>query len=319
MNKTTKTLLWTGAALCALAASNALLFSTTPRLESALDGGETRYHATPNGDLFYKKKGNGPPLLLVHGIGAGCSSFEFRHIWNALSENYTVYAPDFLGFGKSDKPNIAYSADFMEGLLTDFIQDVIAKENPGAKVRVIGSSLGAAFAARVVQKTPDRFAQVVLVCPTGIQALAAPPSQTAQSIQPLLRTPVLGATLYNLITSHVGIQAYLRRAIYADPDFVTWDLTRHYHRAAHQIGSPNAIAYFVTGNLNAPISDAFAALTDPLLVWGNASNMETPLQNADTFLQINPRARLVVINGAGLLPHEEQPQQFLSVALPYLA
>ena len=316
LNKTTKTLLWSGAILAALAASNALLFSTTPRLESALDG-ETHYHVTPFGDMFYKKKGNGPSLLLVHGIGAGCSSHEFRHIWNALAEHFTVYAPDLIGFGKSDKPARSYSADFMEELLRGFVRDVIQAGE--AKVtHVIGSSLGAAFVIRLAARNPAMFDKTVLVCPTGIKALAAPPSETPNALRPLLQTPVLGATLYNLITSHVGIQAYLRRAIYADPDFVTWDLTRHYHRAAHQAGSPNAILDFATGGLNAPTQTAFAELPAPLVVWGDAKAVETPVKNADAFLQANPRARLVVVPHTGLLPHEEKPEAFLREVLAFL-
>ena len=50
-------LLWTGAAVGAAAAVNALIFYRTPPLTSPLEGGEIRYFPTPDGDVFYKKAG----------------------------------------------------------------------------------------------------------------------------------------------------------------------------------------------------------------------------------------------------------------------
>jgi hypothetical protein len=89
-----RTLLWTGAAVGAAALANAVIFYKTPPLTSKLSGGEVRYFPTPEGDVFYKKAGDGPPLLLVHGIGAGASSFEWRNVWEPLAEQHTVYALD---------------------------------------------------------------------------------------------------------------------------------------------------------------------------------------------------------------------------------
>src|SRR5687768_13325041 len=88
-----KTLLWTGAAVGAAAAANAFIFYRTPPLTSKLKG-EVRYFRTPEGDVFFKKAGAGPPLLLVHGIGAGCSSYEWIKVFDHFTENHTVYALD---------------------------------------------------------------------------------------------------------------------------------------------------------------------------------------------------------------------------------
>lgn len=318
--KAAKIILWTGAALGAAALSNALLFNKTPPLQSALAGGETRYYQTLFGDVFYKKAGNGPPLLLVHGVGAGCSSFEFRHIWSELSRHYTVYALDLLGFGKSDKPNIAYSAGLYVDLLADFARDVMGVGGENAsKINVLASSLGAAFVTVLAAREPNWFDRLVLVCPTGIQTLAHPPAPTAQAVRAGLRTPILGATLYNMVTSHMGIGYYLSRRVYARPETATWDIVKHYHQAAHQPGGPNAIAHFVTGLLNVNVRDAFTQLSSPiLLVWGDALSTETPLGEAEAFLQANPTARLETIADSGMLPHEEQAQRFHQAVLPFL-
>jgi pimeloyl-ACP methyl ester carboxylesterase len=47
--------------------------------------------------MFSEKRGSGPPVVLVHGLGA--YSFSWRYMVAALSEHYTTYAVDLLGFG----------------------------------------------------------------------------------------------------------------------------------------------------------------------------------------------------------------------------
>ena len=71
-------------------------------------------------EVFFRHEGAGPVLLLVHGYPF--SSFDWHAIWPALSERFTLIAPDMLGMGFSDKPSeYEYSvhdhADMHEALL----------------------------------------------------------------------------------------------------------------------------------------------------------------------------------------------------------
>ena len=71
-------------------------------------------------EVFYRREGSGPTLLLVHGYPF--SSFDWHDIWPALTERFTVIAPDMLGMGFSAKPReYEYSvhdhADMHEALL----------------------------------------------------------------------------------------------------------------------------------------------------------------------------------------------------------
>ena len=71
-------------------------------------------------EIFYRREGNGPVLLLVHGYPF--SSFDWNEIWPALTERFSVVAPDMLGMGFSAKPTeYEYSvhdhADMHEALL----------------------------------------------------------------------------------------------------------------------------------------------------------------------------------------------------------
>lgn len=316
--KTLKTLLWTGAAVGAAALANATIFYKTPPLTSKLSG-EVRYFPTPDGDVFYKKTGDGPPLLLVHGIGAGCSSFEFRNVWDRLAEKHTVYALDLLGFGKSDKPPLTYTDGTYINLLGDFARHVIGVGGGKGEADVIATSLSAAYVIALSRQDPSLFRRLVLIEPTGIEELASPISAGKAFARALLKTPVLGVSFYNAVASRKYIRTYLEKHIYADPARVTDEIVEQYHTAAHQPGGENVLPSFLSGYLNVNVADAFPEIEDlPLLVWGSGATM-TPLSQAEPFLSRNPHAKLEVIEDAGALPHEEQPDAFLAAVRPFLA
>jgi pimeloyl-ACP methyl ester carboxylesterase len=57
--------------------------------------------------VAYVRRGSGPALLLLHGLG-GTADF-WQPLIAALARTYTVVCPDLLGFGFSDKPDLAYT------------------------------------------------------------------------------------------------------------------------------------------------------------------------------------------------------------------
>jgi pimeloyl-ACP methyl ester carboxylesterase len=65
-------------------------------------------HVTINGhDVAYRTAGDGPVVLLVHGMAG--SAATWKHVMPALAERFTVVAPDLLGHGESAKPAGEYS------------------------------------------------------------------------------------------------------------------------------------------------------------------------------------------------------------------
>ncbi|MGZ4533766.1 MAG: alpha/beta fold hydrolase, partial [Mycobacteriaceae bacterium] len=68
----------------------------------------------------FRMTGEGPPLLLIHGIGDNSSTWA--EVTEQLAKHFTVIAPDLLGHGGSDKPRADYSvaayANGMRDLLT---------------------------------------------------------------------------------------------------------------------------------------------------------------------------------------------------------
>ena len=317
-NNALKALLWTGAAVGAAALANALIFYKTPPLVSALPG-ESLYFPTPEGDIFYKKLGSGPPLLLVHGIGAGCSSHEWRGVIASFAEKHTVYALDLPGFGKSDKPDLTYTPELYLGWLDRFCREVLGVGDGRGEADVIATSLSAALIIGLSQRDPLLFHRLVLVAPTGFEVLSRSVGTAGSAAYAALKTPVLGTSVYNAIASRPAMKEYLIRRIYHDPEKVTPELVVQFHTAAHQPGGERVLPAFASGKLNFDVSELFPGVVDlPLLVWGRQA-LETPLAHAEAFLKANENAKLEVIENAGMLPHDEQPEAFLAAVRPFLA
>jgi pimeloyl-ACP methyl ester carboxylesterase len=228
-----KKLLWAGVAVGAAATINAAIFQRTPPLMYRQKGGQAKWLPLPDGDIAYEVAGEGKPLLLLHAIGAGCSAFEWRHVFGPLSETRQVFAPDLLGFGKSDKPKITYTAETYLDLIADFIEQAI-----GQKTDIIASSLSAAFAVALAQRRPELVGKLILVCPTGLEALSAPLQPSGKAIATALSLPILGASLYNLITSRMGLRQYLKMRVYASPGRLPE--LQHRRRPRHAPRSPEA-------------------------------------------------------------------------------
>ena len=109
----------------------------------------------------YVKAGQGPALLLLHGLG--CTHRTWLPVLDALARRYTVIAPDLLGHGESDKPRADYSvggyANGMRDLLTVLDID---------KVTVVGHSFGGGVAMQFAYQFPERTERMVLVASGGL-------------------------------------------------------------------------------------------------------------------------------------------------------
>ncbi len=299
-------------AVVGLAALNTWLGWRVGPLGSALVGESRYYHwltGTEVYNVFYRVTGTGAPVVLVHGIDAAASSFELRQVFAGLADSHRVYALDLLGFGLSDRPARRYTAaDYVE-LIEAFLRDVVQ-----APAAIIASSLSAAYAVAVAARAPERVARLVLVCPTGLEHLADPPPAWQHRLGDLLRLPVIGSALFNLLVARPSLRWFLTERTYADPARVTPELLDHYYLTAHQGGARHAPAAFVGGSLNLSIRETYPTLGQPVLVvWGREAQI-TPVSDANQFIRSRPTTRLKVLDRCGLLPHDERPEEFLAIA-----
>ena len=286
----------------ALAAANRAL-SNAPVPTNAL-GGTRRPWSWHGSEIFATEAGSGPPVLLVHGIYAGASSYEFRKLFALLAQRHRVVAFDLIGCGLSDKPKLSYNAEIFVEQIVDAL-DALADE----PVAVVGSSLGAALAIRAATRVHDRIARLAVICPTGLSGtLDKGPKGPGPAITALFRTPVLGEAAFNALASKASIRSFLRKHVYADPSRATPEVVDHYYAVAHQPGARYVPAAFAGGALDCDVARDLPFLAVPLhVLWGERAGAMNPRSNADEFLRLTREASLVTFAHSGLLPHEEEP------------
>ncbi len=280
--------------------SNRVLASRAGELENPLPGVERSYRWRGM-DVTYTAAGDpaDPDLLLVHGIHAAASSHEFRPIFEELAEQFHVVAVDLPGFGRSDRPPLVYSATLYTEFLREFAADVL--EEPA----VIVPSLSASFVAAAASE--GGFSRLVFVCPSDDGGSDRPWLRT------LLRSPVVGTALFNLLASKPAVEYFFARDGYYDGDAVEADAVDYAWRSAHRPGARFAPASLLSGALDPGIELAEAIETAGVpttLVWGREAERR-PLREGRR-LAGEADLDLIVVDYATLLPHAERPADVLA-------
>ena len=294
--------------MAALAAVNASIRRSVAEPDNSALGGEARFFDWKYGRVFYKTAGPAAatPLVFIHGIGAGASSFMWRKNFDDLAGDFRVFAIDLLGFGLSDKPPTApYSADPYVELISDFIREVT-----GFPANVVASSIGAAYAIRVADEHPELIRAMVLNAPTGSDKLNARPGMAGAAFYGLLQSPVLGTSFYNVMASERSIRDYAVKNLFYDHRRVTDRLVTNLYATSHQSGAQHAIAAFLSGYLNIDTRAAFSRLRQKVvLVWGK-QDATTPMEHGLALLQLNPEVRFEVFDYCRMMPEQEHPEKF---------
>lgn len=103
----------------------------------------SRFVEVKGSKIHYIDEGTGDPVLFLHGNPA--SNYIWRNIIPHITPEARAIAPDLIGFGKSDKPDIAYGFDDSYAYLESFIE-ALDLQNITLVVQDWGSGLGFHFA-----------------------------------------------------------------------------------------------------------------------------------------------------------------------------
>ena len=142
-----------------------LPYKTTPVNELVRE--EDKFVEVNGHAIHYTKHGKGKPLILVHGFAA--STYTFRYLIPLLTDDYTIYALDVLGFGLSDKPPDGnYDMKSQGDVLIGFMD---ALKLPSATL--VGHSMGGIIIACTDLAAPSRVDKLVMVEP-GFYVETAP-------------------------------------------------------------------------------------------------------------------------------------------------
>jgi pimeloyl-ACP methyl ester carboxylesterase len=251
-----------------------------------------------------------PRILLLHGIYASASRYEWDPLLAHLAGRYRVRAADLLGFGASDHPDLEHTPDVVLGAVRALIADAADGARPPV---VVASSLTGAYAVRAVARgaAADRLA---LITPTGLgRSQVHPAGAGGRAFYSVARHTLLGDVLSRGLTSRPSIRWFLRQQAYADPAKVTDEVVATYHDLGKVPNAKQAQLAFVAGLLALPLEPGEVAATRPFVVWARGQAF-----SRDRDAQAWRDAGAVVVAVDAGLPQSEAPGELAALLASHL-
>ncbi|MEM8640852.1 MAG: alpha/beta fold hydrolase [Cyanobacteria bacterium P01_G01_bin.54] len=258
------------------------------------------------------------PIVLLHGFGAALE--HWRHNLPTLAEGHTVYAVDLLGFGGSRKVKTTYSTRLWAEQLYEWWRSLI-----GVPVILIGNSLGSLVCTVLAHSYPEMVSGLVLLnLPDVSLRQAAMPSWLASGVYQLenaLSGPWLIKPLLKLLRRPAVLRSWIKIA-YPRSAAVTLELVELISRPAYDEGSGDTLwalsRSLRRSGFSPAMTEVIAQLRIPiLLIWGERDRM-VPFQLAQRFTNLNPQLTFISMPQAGHCPHDEYPDEFHEILLPWL-
>lgn len=274
---------------------------------------EARHVAIHGHQVGFRSIGDGPVVLLVHGMAG--SSATWKHVMPALARRFTVVAPDLLGHGASAKPRGEYSVSAHANLLHDLLT-ALGYEH----ATLVGQSLGGGVAMQLAYQFPTCCERLVLVSSGGLgpevsgllRGLSMP---GVEHVFPLLCSPAL---------RDVGIRlaAWLGR-IGLRPGPVVEEIWRSYASLAERDARR---AFFCTlravidpdGQVVSATDRLYLAAHVPTLVIWGARDSLIPMSHGSAAHAAIPGSRLEIFEEVGHFPHCEAPERFVTTLVDFV-
>ena len=252
--------------------------------------------------MHYTRTGRGKPLLLVHGLGATCGSWDT--ISPALSRDREIIALDLPGHGKT--PEEADSGTF-EGLARS-LDDWLEVENLTG-IDMVGSSLGGRLVLEMARR--GQTGAVVALDPGGFwqgwertffKATITPSVALVRALQPAL--PAITGN----VAGRTALMAQLSARPWAlDPAFVARELK--------SLADTRTVNSLVKDLANGPMQEGPAKTAAPIVIgWGRKDRLCLP-QQAERAMKAFPQATLHWFERSGHFPMWDQPEETVRVIL----
>ena len=256
----------------------------------------------------YVRPGTGPPIVLLHSFNAVASTFEMKPIAEHLSTSTDrpLYAVDWLGFGRSDRPALDYRPDLYAHQLYQVLTDGL----PDAPADLVALSLGCEYAAWMGLQAAPQVRRLVLVSPTGLTMPRGPSRPGRLALSLAGRTGAFELFYYRL-TRRASLRDFYARQVFLDEADVPEALVDYAQVSAHAKGAHHAPRRFVDGSLYVDDvgEEIYGRLYRPTLLL----TPETPGPTIPSFdllpavLDQNARNLTHRTLPGGLMPHWDAP------------
>jgi pimeloyl-ACP methyl ester carboxylesterase len=253
----------------------------------------------------YDTRGSGPAVVLVH--GTPWSSYNLRHLIEALSDNFTVFYYDLMGYGQSDKAHGDVSLGTQNQVL-----DRLLHHWQLEKPSIIGHDFGGATLLRTHLLNKRAFEKIVLIDPVAISPWGSP------FFQHVKKHEAAFAGVPDYIHDAI-VRAYVKTAAFnpiedsvLDATVAPW--TCEFGKAAFYRQIAQASSSFTD-----QVQPLYSEIVRPvLIIWGR-EDAWIPVEKGQALHQMIPGSVFYAIPESGHLVIEERPEDLLSLIEPFLA
>jgi pimeloyl-ACP methyl ester carboxylesterase len=248
--------------------------------------------------------GDGFPVVVVH--GTPWSSFNLRHLIEALSRSFTVYYYDLIGYGQSDKS----SGDVSLGIQNQVLEQLLDHwrlENPA----IVGHDFGGATVLRTHLIGGRDFDKIVLVDPVAVSPWGSPFFLHVNAHEAAF------AGVPDYIHEAI-VRAYVKTAAFKPIDDAILD------RIVLPWTGPDGKAAFyrqiaqANSSYTDEVQPLYAQITKPVLILWGRDDTWIPVERGEVLHDMIPGSLLHIIQDAGHLVIEEQPDQLIEKICPFL-
>lgn len=241
----------------------------------------------------YVRRGSGPQMLLLHGGGGPQAAMPF---FDKLAEKFDVIAPVHPGFGGTPIPDHFDNMEDLVYLHLDLMDALDLKD-----AVLMGFSMGGWCAAEIAVRTTQRLSKMILVDAVGVRT-GGPTDRVIADVFGLPGHEVAKLMFHDMANApdlskftddQLTVMAGNRIAL----GLYTWEPYMHNPKLPHRLH-----------RVDVPT----------LLVWG-ASDGLVDVKYGETYRDMIPGAKMVVVPEAGHSPQAEQPDVFVDHVLSFAA
>ena len=230
-----------------------------------------------------------------------------RHIIEGLSDTFTVYYFDLIGYGQSDKSDGDVSLGIQNTIL-DRLINFWGLENPA----IIGHDFGGATVLRTCLLNQQAFEKIVLIDPVSISPWGSPFFQHVKEHQAAF------AGVPDYIHEAI-VRAYINTAAYTP---ITDEIMKKTIRP--WTGDDGKAAFYrqiaqAKETYTDEIQSAYSQIAKPTMILWGAEDSWIPVERGRLLQEMIPGALFYEIPNAGHLVIEEQPGLLLEKIRPFLA
>lgn len=301
------------AALVLIAIVIALLFGhkdiPLDRLKSKYANEASSFMELNDMSVHFRDEGNKEdslPIVLIHGTGASLHTFEG---WaEELKEKHRVISMDLPGYGLTGPfPDRDYSIDnyvrFMDSFLSSLEID---------KCILGGNSLGGRIAWAYTLEHPDNVEKLVLIDASGYPSK----SKSTPLAFKLAQSPILKQALTFITPRFIAEKSV--KNVYADKSLVKDEVVDRYFEMMLRKGNRQAFVDRFSISSSKSSYKEVAEIEQPtLILWGKEDQL-IPVEMAYKFQNDLPSNTLVILDGLGHVPMEENPSASLKPVLEFI-